>query len=139
MTNYVRTWEYRKVFRLMSIVILFSLDRMFKTLSFSLGKSFLNSSLFGIRVGGSREVEFFLILVVGAVLFLFVKERYAVPLGLVLAGGVSNVLDRILYGGVFDYLHIESFYFNLADLFVWGGCLLLLFSSRYRTSVQSNT
>ncbi len=55
-----------------------------------------------------------------------------VALALVFAGALGNVLDRILYGSVIDFIevHIFSYHwpdFNVADsAIVTGACLLLL-------------
>ena len=46
---------------------------------------------------------------------------------LVLAGGVSNVIDRLVWGGAVDYIPLGSWStFNLADVEIVGGALLLV-------------
>lgn len=58
---------------------------------------------------------------------------------LVLAGGCGNVLSRFLYGGVIDFFEI-SFYgynssvFNLADVYISVGLLLILFRAAYEST-----
>ena len=54
-----------------------------------------------------------------------------VALGLVIGGAVGNVVDRVLYGAVVDfvYLHAGSFrwyIFNVADCAITAGVVLLL-------------
>jgi len=51
------------------------------------------------------------------------------PFFLILAGALSNVCDRVRYGAVIDYFAAPrvGFYFNLADLMILAGILLLLF------------
>ncbi|RIA10734.1 signal peptidase II [Flavobacteriaceae bacterium MAR_2010_72] len=50
-------------------------------------------------------------------------------------GGIANVFDRIVYGSVTDFLHIDlggifrTGIFNLADLSVTTGMFILLFGS----------
>ncbi|OGD62548.1 hypothetical protein A2160_05885 [Candidatus Beckwithbacteria bacterium RBG_13_42_9] len=59
----------------------------------------------------------------------FLRERtYNWELCLILAGGVSNLLDRFLWGGVVDF-PIFGFLpaFNLADLMIDLGIILILF------------
>lgn len=53
---------------------------------------------------------------------------YATALVLVFAGGLSNLIDRILRGFVVDYLQIKLFsfpIFNLADLLIIIGIIIL--------------
>jgi len=50
---------------------------------------------------------------------------------LVLAGAVSNLIDRFVFGSVIDFiqLHVGSWYwptFNIADVFIVGGVIGLL-------------
>jgi len=45
---------------------------------------------------------------------------------LLLAGAYSNLYDRIIYGGVIDYLASWWTIFNLADIFVGLGLIILL-------------
>ena len=53
--------------------------------------------------------------------------------GLFAGGGLANALERILYGGVFDYLNISfifydnPFSFNIADIYIFFGLLLFVF------------
>jgi lipoprotein signal peptidase len=42
-------------------------------------------------------------------------------LTLLAAGGASNLLDRLFFGGVRDVFTWGSLYFNLADVYVVGG------------------
>lgn len=80
---------------------------------------------------------------VAAVLFaLFAYCLVATPgnlivvpaLGMIIGGGVSNLIDRLLYGGyVVDFLNVgvgpvRTGIFNLADVFILIGVLLLVFS-----------
>jgi len=63
-------------------------------------------------------------------------ERRKAPIaaGLVLGGGVSNLLERLREGRVYDYVRfpkapegLRSYVFNLADFAVFAGGLGLLF------------
>ena len=45
---------------------------------------------------------------------------------MVLAGGISNIFDRICFGSVTDYLNLKGFaIFNFADICATVGCVLL--------------
>jgi signal peptidase II len=58
----------------------------------------------------------------------------APALGMVVGGGVSNLADRLLYGGyVVDFLNVgvgpvRTGIFNFADVFIMTGVLLIIFS-----------
>ena len=47
-------------------------------------------------------------------------------------GGLANALERILYGGVFDYLNVSfifydnPFSFNVADIYIFVGAILFV-------------
>jgi len=53
--------------------------------------------------------------------------------GLFAGGGLANALERLIFGGVFDYLNISlNFYenpfsFNLADIYIFIGAWLFVF------------
>ncbi len=53
----------------------------------------------------------------------------------VIGGGIANVFDRIIYGSVTDFLHIDlggvfrTGIFNAADMSVTCGMILIVFSS----------
>jgi len=89
----------------------------------------------------ARLVAFiaFPLLVLAAMIVVIVRRRDLHPLMLVgfallLGGGLGNLVDRIFRGGrVSDFVYIVfgrpwTGIFNLADLAIMAGCLLLLFS-----------
>ena len=70
---------------------------------------------------------------------------YRAALMLVIAGGFSNLMDRVCYGAVVDYLHLHyagwhwPAIFNLADVYITLGCVLLVYSTFRRTeSLQAS-
>jgi len=71
-----------------------------------------------------------------------VQDKYnAFAYLLIMAGGLGNLYDRIVRGGVFDFLdfHYQSYHwpaFNLADSFVCIGVALVILGSIRLASMQ---
>ena len=93
---------------------------------------------FGI---GSNSTSMFVAVNVGIIglitYFIFSKKEelsklILIALHLVLAGGIGNLIDRIARGFVIDYIDISPLIkypvFNLADIFVVVGCLIVVIS-----------
>ena len=63
--------------------------------------------------------------------------RYrSITLILILAGASSNMIDRLIYGAVADFFHFEiasySWYvFNIADMYIVSGLLILIYAFIY--------
>jgi signal peptidase II len=74
---------------------------------------------------------------VSYVAYILIKEKNLhtleiLPLVLILSGGLGNLIDRVLFGYVIDFIHvfygIYSFYvFNLADSFITIGVVIYLY------------
>ena len=146
-----------KVKFFLTIILVFLLDRITKILAvklfsspvvvvpnfFTLRLAENRGAAFSIFSQGNEIVRFFFlillpILVVGGIfyyLFFSGKERSsleAVSFGLIVGGALGNLFDRVFYGKVVDFLdfHFYSYHyptFNVADVAVFVGCLILLF------------
>lgn len=56
-----------------------------------------------------------------------IDENTAVAIALILAGGISNLIDRITRGGVVDFISLKNFaIFNIADCYIVIGWILLI-------------
>jgi signal peptidase II len=90
----------------------------------------------------SHPVRFVLLsiiplLVLGYGLFFLLTNKHVSKVTLtgicfVLGGGLGNVFDRIVYGSVTDFLHIDfgifqTGVFNLADVSIMTGMILIVF------------
>lgn len=78
----------------------------------------------GIPITG---FNFFLLWTITMILLLNLlkKENWNIFLIFILAGAISNVIDRLLVGCVIDFINIGQFpSFNLADSFISLGALL---------------
>ena len=80
-----------------------------------------------------------------AAVFVWVRRAHAgdtwiqVGAGLLIGGALANVLDRLLYGYVLDFLNMSCcgidnpFVFNVADVFIFiGAAALILFDTGAR-------
>jgi signal peptidase II len=60
-------------------------------------------------------------------------------------GGLANAYERVIFGGVFDYLNVSAtFYnnpysFNLADVYIFSGLILIVFAPSTKDKVVNDT
>jgi len=77
---------------------------------------------------------------IGAMVFLLAGGKAK---RLIISGGISNILDRLIRGGVVDFIDLGSLFrlanfnvappvFNLADVFICLGVGLLILNSLYK-------
>ena len=73
--------------------------------------------------------------------YVLTKQNLGAPLllglCLVIGGGIGNVADRIIYGSVTDFVHVDfgifqTGIFNMADLSIMAGVAIILFQSIFR-------
>lgn len=119
------------------------IDRVVKilTISFRNSEGFFVGDFFGIRLFENHDAIFGLpkfspifetaVIIIGTVLVLaaissFKKKDKLMFFGLVLIilGGASNFLDRLLYGFVVDMIHFGPSVWNLADMMIGAGFIL---------------
>lgn len=113
--------------------------------------------LFGQLSGAVRTVllvGFNSIILTVVSVFLFTSREMqrlvAVALALILAGGVGNLIDRVLYGGhVVDFMNLglpwltirgwepRTGIFNIADLAIVGGLLLMILAEILRARSEA--
>ena len=67
-----------------------------------------------------------LVVCIGVLLLKVKKAVTAIPLAMIIGGGLGNLVDRLYYGYVIDMFDLRHFaVFNVADIFVCAGCALL--------------
>lgn len=82
------------------------------------------------------------ILISAFLIVLMAREKFlakSIPLALIIGGAIGNIMDRLRYGAVIDFLdfHIAKYHwpaFNFADSFIVIGVFLYLVTSNMKES-----
>jgi len=83
--------------------------------------------IFGIKLPHTSYFVFFFLLLI-AILFWLSGVRKILPLVFIFGGGISNLLDRIFFGYVRDFVNLKFLpIFNLADIFIVLGIVVLFY------------
>jgi len=89
------------------------------TLVYNKGVAF---SMFAFLQEWLKWIQLVLIVSVGAYIISLRQNCYAVPAGILLGAGLSNVYDRFIHGGVVDYIFYHHWFefavFNFADVMI---------------------
>lgn len=129
--NFIFFKEKQKVLPYIFGGFLFLADRVLKCLAVQEPLPFFrnNGLVFSLPVGKmlalAVSIGIWLIVVVA-------WQRKPNPaLLFIIIGGASNIIDRVRYGGVIDYIFIIPFApFNLADVMILAGIVIFFLSSR---------
>lgn len=126
--------RYKRYF-LIAFLLVVLLDFSLKTWATTLGWVSVNAgvSLALLSFMPAVVLAPLLTLVTGAVLWWLVQQQVpAVPVGLLIGGAAANILDRILYGGVRDWLPVPWLPLenNLADWFILIGMVWIVWHQR---------
>jgi len=102
-------------------------DRLSK---YFFNKANLSSVNKGISFGIFNNTSVFLLVIIFLFFIFFLnllKIQHKLTVGLVTVGGLSNIIDRFIYGGVIDFLNLPLIpEFNFADIFICFGILLIV-------------
>jgi signal peptidase II len=122
-------------------------DSMPVTSFFNLVLTYNKGAAFSFLAGESGwQRYFFTALGIGAALFIvFLLKRHAGQrlfcwaLAMILGGAVGNVIDRVAYGHVIDFLdfHVGGWHwpaFNVADMAIVGGAALFILDELRRVN-----
>lgn len=104
----------------------------------------VNFGLFSQDSDGSRWILIGLAIMICAVVLFWTRQeddpKVKLSAGLLIGGALANVLDRILYGAVADFLNMSCcgfhnpFTFNIADAFIFAGAFgLILWTGKTKT------
>ncbi|XHE54948.1 signal peptidase II [Phaeobacter sp. BS34] len=134
------------VVRVMDVANRGGIDVLPPLLRFRYGENTgINFGLFGGGTDTTRWILIGLSLVICVVLVIWIARLPAnarmmqLSAGLVIGGALGNVVDRLLYGYVLDFLNMSCcginnpFVFNVADIFIFAGAAsLILFDGRQK-------
>lgn len=88
----------------------------------------------GLNEGNTRNIFITILILILIINFAItqrerIDKKTGISLCFIVAGGVSNLIDRFIYKGVVDYIDAIGFpIFNLADVYIVFGWLLLIVS-----------
>jgi len=99
-------------------------------LAYNYGVAF---SMFSFLEHYLKYIQLSIVLI--AMIYLFMNKdifkEYYVPIALLFAGGLSNILDRFTYGGVVDYFYWHHWFefaiFNFADVIIDLGVVIIIY------------
>ena len=86
---------------------------------------------FGINSGNNKNIIITIIVLIIIINFITnqidrIDTKTNISVSMILAGGVSNLIDRIFRGYVVDFISLKNFaIFNIADIFIVIGWILL--------------
>ena len=99
---------------------------------FSLNATENTGIIFGMFKNNNQFWVIFTAFVLGVLLYLYHREK-SLRFGLtfLIAGALGNLIDRLAYGFVIDFIDLTIWpVFNLADIYIVSGIILLLLHLR---------
>ncbi len=122
----------KKLFAISFLIIV--IDRIFKIYFldnelFIFKYSLNTGAAFGLLQGWNNFLILFSVAVAAFILYHRNNKKLETGMGFLLGGTISNLIDRIFYHGVVDYIHIDFLnnIFNLADVANIVGALILAY------------
>lgn len=90
-----------------------------------------HGAILGFLKNKRKTLNFFtiisILLLLGSIIYnCLTEDIIAIPLSVMLGGGLGNLFDRIINGGVTDFLVFKGYrniVFNFADIFILIGCI----------------
>lgn len=153
--NYKKFFQIKNISLLFVLLMFFVLDRYLKIVALNLDKDFsLIKNIFTFTFYANKNISFslpfsgFWLLIVVSLLTLlityycfhiFIKKQWTeffAWLAIVL-GAFSNLIDRLKYSYVIDYLDVSYFtVLNLADVMISLGCLYIIFLNLFSVRIK---
>lgn len=124
----------------LTMTVAFILDRTTK-LYLPVPKYYNEGAAFGILQGQTSFLAAFSAFVLVTLIIFTIKENknlcaaQKLAIGMILGGTAGNLFDRVCYGYVIDFISLNFIdfpVFNLADVFINTGALILLLTLLFR-------
>ena len=140
-------FQARRIAAILIPMVFFILDRRIKYLlannfwqpKCSLINLVKNKGIgFGVAIPEKLEFIFYFLLLIILLILIYrlvkawpAKNKLtAFALAIIITGALSNIIDRIKYGAVIDFIDLKVWpVFNLADMMITAGVMLLLINS----------
>lgn len=129
---------------LLSTSLLFVVDRFFKTLfllkpTLLQGAGFIDLSI-NKNIAFSLPLSYFILYPLVFLIIFFLLWQWFIalrkksvliwPWALVIIGAISNLIDRLRYGGVIDFINVPYFtVLNISDIYISIGVVWLIYYS----------
>jgi signal peptidase II len=86
---------------------------------------------FSILQGNNVMLIIITLIILGGFIYYYKRipgdKRVTIPIGLILGGGIGNLIDRILFGYVIDFIDFKVWpIFNIADSAITVGAIILV-------------
>ncbi|EKD56471.1 MAG: hypothetical protein ACD_58C00177G0005 [uncultured bacterium] len=118
-------------------IVLVLMDQFLKWLMFNRFSTYITSNKGTIFGWVNNQVIGYWLLVIGIISMIWIvfnsdlkKPIYRWSIMLIIAGAISNIIDRVWHGFVIDFFSFFNLnHFNLADLYLFVGIVLYLWTS----------
>ena len=117
-------------------LIFFILDRIFKYLAIVGKISYRRNFGVAFSINIPEQLSYYYIAILLIILFFLLwQTAKAIKRGywllvtgywLLLLGAISNLIDRLKFGYIIDYINFDFFYNNLADIMIGAGAIILI-------------
>ncbi len=130
------------ILRNIIFLIIFLLDRFLKLFFYHAGRGFyfFKNKNIAFSLPFPKNILIILIIIILFFLFFYLLKSYQkknttliFSLTLIILGTVSNLIDRLVFGFVIDYINISFFtVLNLADIMIASGVIILVFQNLFK-------
>ncbi len=82
------------------------------------------------------------IIILAIIVYIYYKGQISkISYILIMAWGVGNLIDRVIYGYVRDFVYVWNWFpvFNVADILIFCGCMLIFYQIRNANLQETKT